>query len=593
MLHELLIRADPSVEAGSAGLALAKEALSAGQPQQALEVVAVELRRQPNDPLTLVLGADAFNGYGQALPALELIQRARASDPSSAALKLVEAEQLLDLVRFEEAELILEQLLGQCPSPEATGIVALVRVRLARALQGLQRPEHALEVLQPLLDGAFPDNLSRDAAELGADLFLTLRRADQALLLAAHAHDTQKTVSSSRLLARCHFLLDDQLNYARVLSEATAAWPQDEALAALAALAQFDRQDPKTGWSLLEAARERGHGGPALRFVEARQRLLRGDFAGGWPAYEARLELSDNNLYAPCPPGWREHNPMGRTTVVVAEQGVGDVLFFSRFLPPLLENASSVLLLVEPRLKALLQRSYPEVVVLDQVELAKALAGPKALWIPIGSLPLFYGGDQIAISRGADRPQLQLSQRLWKHWRARLDAEAGPGARIGISLTAGGFDQDYQHRKRTVASDVVLAPLQDLPATLIDLQHRGRVQRIESTPNGMPRLLRFEEITRNLDHLCALLANLDLLITSDQTNAFLGGMLGIKTLVIVPPNPHFMMMDEGERTPWFDCLRIVRAPRWRDWNGASSAYESQLAQCIAESGSPSPRASGM
>jgi len=582
LLHKLFMRVEPSLLARSEQLLAVREALEAGRAEQALAGLAEELRRQLQDPLALVLCADAFLAYGQALQALELVQRARASAPALTGLRLVEAQQLLLLERHAEARVLLEPIVrGDFAGVDATTL-ALVRERLARVWLGLQRPEQALEVLQPLLDGVDTSPMPTDLAVLAAELMLVLRRPAQALPWAAQAHSSQGTPSSARLLARCHFLLDDQEGYGQVLVAAAQSWPQDGELAALAALALFDRPHSEAGWTLVEAALQQAGASPALRFVAARQWLIRGDFERGWSDYEARLDLPDNNLYAPCPQGWRQQSPRGRTVVVVAEQGVGDVLFLSRFLPPLLEDASRVLLLVEPRLMPLLQRSHPRLVVLDQVDLARVLAGPEALWIPLGSLPLRYGGDRAAISKAAAQPQLRLSPRLLEHWRLRLEEQAGQAPRIGVSLTAGAQHQEYQARKRSIDPEVVLAPLRGLPVTAIDLQHRDQLQMEAGGESSMFQILRLEPITRDLDHLCAVLANLDLLITSDQTNAFLGGMLGLRTLVIVPPNPHFMLMHEGQRTPWFDSLRIVRAPHWRDWAGVADAYQALLAESLAE-----------
>ncbi len=582
-LHDLFAFEDSLGSERSTELLFAEQALLAGRSEQALAIVAEELRQHPQNPSALVLSADIFNVYGKGLQALELIQRARASAPSVVTLRVVEAEQLLRLGRFEEARLLLEQLLRDGSAANPPSFLLHVCERLGRAFQGLQRPQQALKALEPLLNASTPAEVDPSVALLAAELTLALRRPEQALPWAAHAHGVLGTAPSARLLARCHFLLNDQHSYAQLLVEASATSPQDGELAALACLALFDLPAVEEGWSLLQRVGQQAGSSPALRFVEARQRLLRGDFSLGWLAYEARLELAENNLYAPCPPGWREQSPTGRAVVVVAEQGVGDILFLARFLLPLLEDASRVLLLVPSRLIALLQRSYPEVVVLVKVELAQALGGPEALWIPLGSLPLLYGRDQSAITRGARQPQLRLKERLQEHWRLHLDAEAGPRPRVGISLSAGGMYQDYQNRKRSVDYDIVLNPLRGLPVTLIDLQHRDRLPS-DDGGGATAVQLHFEEITSDLDHLCALMANLDLLITSDQTNAFLGGMLGIKTMVIVPPNPHFMLMDQGCQTPWFDSLRIIRAPRWRDWESIANDYEAQLTQTLDELG---------
>jgi hypothetical protein len=83
-----------------------------------------------------------------------------------------------------------------------------------------------------------------------------------------------------------------------------------------------------------------------------------------------------------------------------------------------------------------------------------------------------------------------------------------------------------------------------------------------------------------------LISCLDILVTSDQTNAFLGGILGIPTIVIVPPNPHFALMAEGKFTPWFESVRLIRSSAWRGWfdlrESFDALFEDLLNQVVQE-----------
>ena len=575
--------AEPGLVRWGSSLEEAHSVLVAGSPEQALSAAATALRENPNDPAALVLSADGFTACGKPLEALELLRRAVALSPQSPSLHLLPAHQLMGLRRPEEAMLWLERGLalleengvGAASAHNPAQLKLVFKQRLAETLIAQGQLEQAWLHLTPLV----PEESS--LAALAADLLLKLNRPADALPLAQqHAEDTA-TADALELLARCHFRGGDQAEYAALLRQASLASQQDARLVSLAAQATFDEADSDAtialGWNLLRTGLELAGAKPELRLLESRQLLLDGHFEQGWPAYAARLQLPSNQLRAPCPEPWDAQDPAGRPVVVVAEQGVGDVLFFSRFLPALIAEAGTVYLLVEPRLVSLLRRSYPQVVVLEQLELARALAGEQALWIPLGSLPLRYGASEQAIALAASVP-LTLQASLQALWAERLRREAVSPMRIGISLTAGGVQQEYQQRKRDVKASIVLEPLQNRNITLIDLQHRAELSQLDQ---GGTQFLRFEGITRDLDQLCALISQLDALITCDQTNAFLGGMLGIPTLALVPPNPHFMFGRKGERSLWFDCLRIVRAPRWADWSSASGDYGRALNELLS------------
>jgi tetratricopeptide (TPR) repeat protein len=564
-------------------LAAAHQALLDGSPDQALAAAAAALRKNRADLAALVLSADAFTACGKPLEALQLLQRVVALQPDNPALYLLPAHQLVNLGRPEEAQLSLERGLARLEVERVGSQIVdspgqlqlLFKERLAQVLSMQGQLEHAWLELASLL----PQSLS--LCSLAADLLLKLNRPDEALPLAQRYAETACTADAFELQARCQFRLGDQSAYAALHRKASRRFPQDAGMASLAAQATFDEDDSEAtvalGWDVLRTGLQCAGPTPELRFVESRQLLLDGHFEQGWSAYESRLQLPNNQLRAPCPESWDAQDPAGRSVVVVAEQGVGDVLFFSRFLPALIAEAGPVYVLVEPRLVSLLRRSFPQVVVLEQLELARALAGQQALWIPLGSLPLRYGASAQAIAR-SHSVHLTLQRSLQTLWAQRLDHETVLPLRIGLSLTAGGVQQEYQQKKRDVQASMVLEPLKNRSVTLIDLQHRSALSNVSQEAL---QILRFEGITRDLDQLCALVSQLDGLITCDQTNAFLGGLLGIPTLVLVPPNPHFMFGRQGRRSLWFDSVHVVRAPRWGDWQGASADYKRALGELFS------------
>ncbi|WP_409421710.1 tetratricopeptide repeat protein [Pseudaeromonas sp. ZJS20] len=70
--------------------------------------------------------------------------------------------------------------------------------------------------------------------------------------------------------------------------------------------------------------------------------LLQGDFAAGWPQYEARWKNPELGLHrlAAKHEEWDGHVPLaGRRVLVYFEQGLGDTLQFARFVPRLADLA--------------------------------------------------------------------------------------------------------------------------------------------------------------------------------------------------------------------------------------------------------------
>ena len=149
---------------------------------------------------------------------------------------------------------------------------------------------------------------------------------------------------------------------------------------------------------------------------------------------------------------------------------------------------------------------------------------------------------------------------------------------VGLSLSAGTHQGSYKTQKRSVPVSVVDNAMNSDDFDVHDLQHFGDIE---------PRLGSFKcilhsRITLDLDQLIALISRLDILVTSDQTNAFLGGILGVPTIVIAPPNPHFALMSEGKFTPWVESVRLLRCTFWMGWDQLTDPFDSLFFELLSQ-----------
>src|SRR5207302_10793098 len=88
---------------------------------------------------------------------------------------------------------------------------------------------------------------------------------------------------------------------------------------------------------------------PEALTCEGMLHLLRGNFAEGWPKYEARWQIGNLPPRNFSQPQWQGEPLAGKTILLHAEQGIGDSIQFLRYVP-LVRGGSVVLEIQKPLL---------------------------------------------------------------------------------------------------------------------------------------------------------------------------------------------------------------------------------------------------
>src|SRR6185437_647218 len=115
----------------------------------------------------------------------------------------------------------------------------------------------------------------------------------------------------------------------------------DEALAAFAALKAADPDSLEPDWDA------------------AQLHLLTGNFAAGWAAREVRWRIPGSSVARLefSQPLWLGNEPIaGKTILIYQDEGLGDVIQFTRYVPMLAERGARVILHVADTLVPLLSK---------------------------------------------------------------------------------------------------------------------------------------------------------------------------------------------------------------------------------------------
>ena len=306
------------------------------------------------------------------------------------------------------------------------------------------------------------------------------------------------------------------------------------------ALAWLDRAD----------AVRPGHGPTQLQ--RGQTLLLGGISAAGWAGFEHRARPSGSH-HARL---WRGEPLTGHSIVVLGDQGVGDQFHFARFIPLLAQRgAREVVVSCHPGAVALFRASGLNAVA--------AGSAPACDWyVPLLSLPHVLGTDRDVASHGI--PYLRTTP------AGSVPPTVVPGAPRRLGLVWKG-NPDFLATELRDLDAALLPTLLDIPnIEWVWLQY-GEAPRFHHPALTVPPLS-----SEWLD-TAELLASLHGVVSVDTSMAHLAGAMGLPGYVLLPHAPDWRWGLEGEVTPWYPSLTLLRQPAPRDWGSVVDELRRRLA----------------
>lgn len=305
----------------------------------------------------------------------------------------------------------------------------------------------------------------------------------------------------------------------------------------------------------------------------ARLLLARAQFVPGWDHYRWRLLAQGFTRQAPAPSSRLEVQLEGRNFVLVAEQGVGDVLFFLRFAPDLVARGARLAFRGDSRLHTLLTRTG--LFALGCAEEAVATSGREAIFI--GDLP----GLLDAFDPEAFPPALALQpDAKQKDTMATRLAACGPAPRVGLTWRSGVASAPGPARTqvKAIAPEALGRALRNLPATWVSVQRAPQPGEREALEEALGAPVHdLSAVNDDLEAALAAQAGLDFYVGTSNANTHLRAGLGATQLVLVPDPPEWRWLATGHASPWFTESRVYR-PEGGSWDGALQRLREHLAR---------------
>jgi tetratricopeptide (TPR) repeat protein len=301
--------------------------------------------------------------------------------------------------------------------------------------------------------------------------------------------------------------------------------------------------------------------------IEAHCRLRLGDFRAGLLKYEWRRLDKLQKLQLPECSGalWTGREDLrGKSILLRSEQGVGDVILFSRYAQLVADRGANVTFEV-PAALAPLMAGLPGV---NRALLQGQPPPPVDFHCQLLSLPLAFNTEPASIPAAV--PYLSAALDRIKQWKARMPRRKE--LRIGIAWS--GNSRQLDDCSRSIALKR-LAPL----LALRGVRFVGIQKDIRAADAAWMKNTKIIDLSAKLGDFsdtAAVMTLLDLVITVDTSVAHLAGAMGRPVWILLPFMAYWPWLLGRSDCPWYPTARLFRQPKIGDWDSVIRSVVGEL-----------------
>jgi hypothetical protein len=274
-------------------------------------------------------------------------------------------------------------------------------------------------------------------------------------------------------------------------------------------------------------------------------------------------------------PVWAGQDLRGKTILLRAEQGVGDVIQFIRYAPLVKALGARVVLQNRANLDELAV-TFPGV---DHLLLPKEPMPEFDYYAHLMSLPRVFGTEIDSVPGPV--PYLHAEPERLERWRQRLADDQ----RLKVGLVWAGSPTHVRDRYRSTTLKA-LAPLFDVEGTSWYSLQKGPAA-AALRDSGMAIVDLQDELT-DFAETAAAIAALDLVISVDTSVAHLAGALGKPLWLMLPHPAEWRWLEDRDDTPWYPTARLFRQARMDDWGEVVQRMKPILSESAARFTSGEP-----
>lgn len=280
-----------------------------------------------------------------------------------------------------------------------------------------------------------------------------------------------------------------------------------------------------------------------------------GNFEEGWKYYEHRF--AKENGPTPYPkikrPKWKGQKINGQTLLVHWEQGLGDTIFFARYLSQLREVTNKIIFRVQDSMIDMLKLNYPDIEFIGDSTPVENIKFD--YHVPLMSLPHILKArmDNIPFTEGYLKADKQKSEFYKKEYFNNDCLKIGiswQGATVGNQLRNVPFEKFYP-----------LAKLKNVK--VYSFQKGINTDIFKQLPEGV-EIIDLGSTFRNFNDTAAAMDNIDIFISSDNCVPNLAGAMGKETVLLMHKNSEWRWFLDEKTTPWYKSFKLLKKKNEKD-----------------------------
>jgi len=295
---------------------------------------------------------------------------------------------------------------------------------------------------------------------------------------------------------------------------------------------------------------------PDLNFDIAYISMYQRELERAWDLFEWRFKTGKMNFPKEFTlPAWQGESLEGKKLLVLAEQGFGDTILMTRFLPVLQEMGAEVTL----SCKAPLHKLFSGISGVKLITEGEIRQSDYDLHIAMMSIPQHLERDWL---KWPKQPRFHIpaeSEEKYK-WIKNHSKD-----RLKVGIIWSGSVTFAGNEKRAVDLDRFIKMTARFPNVQFYSFQKGP-REDDFAEHGISTITPLGHTLDDFSQTAAALREMDCIMMTDSAVCHLSGSLGVPVIDLMQYNPYWLYYPKSNTTPLYNSVRFVHQEKSGDWD---------------------------